>query len=303
MRIVGLIASLFIITSCTHQPGYTFLLDNGSLKGHSESVIEVEQSDTIQLRLDSAIAGFLKESVGSFGDSICAREILLYAKIYKNGYFLEYKKITDIATDMCSYKPFVIQNDIIFTGTADDFYQIELKGYEVDTKALVRFLRRTQKVDIDTLEGGPFNPGSTFASGFKAAITGAFDMLFSVTGRSIDDWAAKVSADLFLHHTIYIAPRSHEVSPITTDVGGSSKEYFLVVGNAYPGMTCSNKDCYSKSNLKSGPIYSETGADLNTAVTDLSTAFKLDDLRSGSYTNLAGLPYLLIEVRRKDFNQ
>ena len=155
------------------------------------------------------------------------RELLLYAKIYRNGQFLRYSKITDIAEHMSAYQPVVVQKPVFFTETVDGYYQIVIKGYEVDTKHLVKALRRVRNTDIEGLEQAGYSPGDVITTGLRDVVFGIFDMVFAVSGKTLDDWVARWGADKVFEHSIYVTPNGAENDPEQIVLLGSGDERYF----------------------------------------------------------------------------
>jgi hypothetical protein len=254
------------------------------LASHPTSQILVTHGKIVKLSLRAVHVADLQESYESEKSSTGNRELLIYAKIYKNGDFLRYEKITDIAEHMMSYQPVVVQRDDWFAEPITGNYHIQLKIYEVDTKNLVKFLRRVHNTDMHALEPY-FAPGDTFMAGVKQIINGVFDVVLSMTGRSLDDWAAKIGADKAFEHSIYINPRSsdYQATPALTDPG----QQFAVIGSG-------------ETNLFVSPS-STVPSDIDTAVKAQigrleGLTFTLDDLKNGKVAELHKAPYLVIAV-------
>lgn len=209
-----------ISTGCASKlsPSSTFVYDQTKGKigdtskreqaQHPTSHIPVALNEVVQISVIEVCPTELHESPEQKINSTGNREVIIYAKIYKNGEFQNYVKITDLGEHMTVNNCVVVQKSNIFSTTMDgSHYQIILKGYETDTKSLVRFLKRVNKTDVENMEFGAYTPGDTFTAGFKSFVTGLFDMVSSITGRSIADWTAKLGADKFFEHSIYVVPK------------------------------------------------------------------------------------------------
>jgi hypothetical protein len=238
MLIVGLVAVGLSGCASTIAPSFTFKYcpprdqtcsPKDYLRRHPTSAIQAQEGTAVRLSIQSAYFAELKESNAIIDGYryIGNREVLLYAKIYKNGQFLRYNKITDIAEHMSAYEPVVVQKPVFFTETVDGYYQIVIKGYEVDTKKLVKALRRVRNTDIESLEQASYSPGDVFTTGLRDVVFGIFDMVFGITGKTLDDWVAKWGADKVFEHSIYVTPGGPDKGTDQIVVLGSGdKRYF-----------------------------------------------------------------------------
>jgi hypothetical protein len=204
---------------------------------------------------------------------------MLYAVIYKNGQFLKYKKITDLAEHMTTYQPVVVQNPVFFTETIDANYHVVLKGYEVDTKTLVKSLRRIRSTDIETIEKSSFSPGDTFTTGLKDVVFGVFDMVLSLTGKSLDDLAANLHATKVFEHSIYI----------TSGLKNTETDKLLILGSGI-------SEYFIKEDAKND---SEINTHVRSKIKVLENAsFNKEDLMNGKDSILSGSPYLIITAEK-----
>ncbi|WP_321493953.1 hypothetical protein [uncultured Desulfobacter sp.] len=295
-KILIMIATSLFLFCCAGKsqiaPSYTFKLSKKSgvtstvaetpmikLTRHPTSAIEVKEGSVIRLSLDCAYLTELDEKSATSKGQVGNRELMLYAMIYKNGQFLRYSKITDLAEHMATYQPVVVQNQIFFTETIDTNYHIILKGYEVDTKALVKALRRVRSTDITSIEKSSFSPGDTFLAGFKDIVFGVFDVVLSVTGKSLDDWAANLNATKVFEHSIYVTSRMKDDETDKLLILGSGKVDYFVNKNA------------------------TTDADINQYVRENITmleakTFLSKDLIDGTDNILSKAPYLILTAER-----
>ena len=291
--IVGLVAVGLSGCASTIAPSFTFKYSaqrdsacspNDSsrrLSRHPTSAIQAKEGTLVRLSVRSAYFAELQESNAIkngykyFGN----RELLLYAKIYRNGQFLRYSKITDIAEHMSAYQPVVVQKPVFFTETVDGFYQVVIKGYEVDTKKLVKALRRVRNTDIESFEQAGYSPGDVFTKGLRDVVFGIFDMVLGITGKTLDDWVANRGADKVFEHSIYVTPGGPDMGVDEIVVLGSgSKKYFEYSDRA-------------------------DDAQINDPVrTSLNTLEKMQfceaDLINGKVSELLGSAYILIKGER-----
>lgn len=290
MLIVGLVAVGLIGCASTIAPSFTFKYcpardqtcsPKDYLRRHPTSTIQAQEGTAVRLSIQSAYFAELQESNAIIDgySYIGNRELLLYAKIYKNGQFIRYYKITDIAEHMSAYEPVVVQKPVFFTETVDGYYQIVIKGYEVDTKKLVKALRRVRNTDIESLEQASYSPGDVFTTGLRDVVFGIFDMVFGITGKTLDDWVAKWGADKVFEHSIYVTP------------GGPDKgtDHIVVLGSG-------DKRYFVKAAPKND-------ADINDHVQESLKALELisfseADLINGKASALAGSAYILIKGER-----
>ncbi len=215
--LLPLLLSLNLIACATQQPVFTFALVPTSkenptqynLKRHPTSAITANPGQVLQLWMDNAYFTQLYDRTPIKEGYSGKREVLIYAIIYKDGFFQKFSKITDLANNMASYQPVVVQKPNFFTETMDgSSYQIVIKAFEVDTEGLVRILRRVNTTDINKIAGGTsaYAPGATFVAGFQDVLHGFFDMILSVTGKSVDDWVEQIAANKVFEHSIYVVP-------------------------------------------------------------------------------------------------
>ncbi|MDC5853573.1 hypothetical protein [Vibrio europaeus] len=297
MKTVYFIISSLLLWGCAGNskspPSYTFDLVKEScsdnvcdfkLDRNPESAIKVRDGDVMRLSVESTYVTSLPENsalnAGQFGN----RELLLYAIIYKNGQFLKYEKITDVAEHVSVYQPVVVHRPEFFTESVRGYYHIIIKGYEVDTKALVKFLRRTRNTDIDSIEQSGFHPGDTFTSGLKNIVFGFFDVVLSVTGKSLDDWAANVNATKVFEHSVYL----------TTKGESTEEKNILIVGSGDNNLfeTCNEENiCTAESDIE---IYKHA----KTNIKKLESIDKLssEDLKKGKVAPLEKSPYIWIKA-------
>jgi hypothetical protein len=232
MKKTLIILSIFLIASCSSmRQGQTFLMvDKKPLKRVNSSQIWAEDNKIVQLTLTRAHLANLRESKSSAKGLVGGREILIYAKIYKDGYFQGYRMVTDNAEHMQNSASAVIEKPIFFTETIDSSYRIELKAYEVDATTLVKVLRRTEKTDFEVLESSAYAPGDAFTKGFSNIIFGLFDVVSSLSGRSVDDWVSKAGSDKIFEHSIYVTP----TLDISSKENIADEQHYLIVGDADP---------------------------------------------------------------------
>jgi hypothetical protein len=232
MKKTLIILSIFLIASCSSmRQGQTFLMvDKKPLKRVNSSQIWAEDKKIVQLTLTSAHLANLKESTSSDESLVGGREILIYAKIYKGGYFQGYRMVTDNAEHMQNSASVAIEKPVFFTETIDSSYRIEIKAYEVDATTLVKILRRTEKTDFEVLESSAYAPGDAFTKGFSNIIFGLFDVVSSISGRSIDDWVSKAGSDKVFEHSIYVTPTLN----IASKENIANNQHYLIVGDADP---------------------------------------------------------------------
>lgn len=222
--ILSVLMTLGLAASCSHQqPVLTFNLNEDTttsttnkdktynLVRNPQSAISVAPTKVLQLWMNNAYLAQLYDKKPIKEGYSGRREVLIYAIIYKDGVFQKFSKITDLADSMSSYQPVVVQKPNFFTETIDaSYYQIIIKAFEVDTEGLVRILRRVDNTDISKIASGatPYAPGATFVSGFQTVLHGLFDMILSVTGKSVDDWVEQIASDKVFEHSIYVVPAS-----------------------------------------------------------------------------------------------
>lgn len=225
-RHLGCLA-LVLLAGCSsiNQPAFTFKLNKAdcekdcTLTRHPTSAIQAAPGTVVRLTMDDAYLTKLPDKWSDGEGYSGKKEVMLYATIYKNGNFLKFSKITDIADNMASYQPVVVQNGTFFTETVDGSYHIVIKGFEVDTKNLVRLLRRVRTTDVSEIASGstPFAPGATFVAGFQDVIYGFFDIVLSITGRSFDDWTGMVAAEKVFEHSLYVVPGNPKTQAIAKE--------------------------------------------------------------------------------------
>jgi len=287
MLIVWLIAVGLCGCASTIAPSFTLKYStsncpaNGStcLIRHPTSAIQATEGTVVRLSVRSAYVAKLVESRATKEGYIGNRELLLYAKIYKNGQFLRYSKITDVAEHMAAYEPVVVQKPVFFTEPVDGYYHIILKGYEVDTKTLVKALRRVRNTDVESLEKAGYSPGDTFMTGLKDMVFGIFDMVLAITGRTLDDLAAKINADKIFEHSIYVTPGG---AASGTDkivvLGSGDSSYFVKAGAENDAII--NKHVQTQLQTLEGKTITEA------------------DLINGKASELLGSTYIFIQGER-----
>lgn len=305
ISILVFLAILVILGGCVAQkpPAVTFRVEETDLASddfvhHPTSRITVKPGTILQLRADGGIAGQLDpETIGAYKGSVSQREVLFYAKIYKNGDFVGYTKITNVAEGMTAGQPFTITNPSFFTETINDTYKIVLKGYEIDTKALAEYWRRAENSDPSSIEP-TFAPGATFATGIKSILVGASDVLFSFTGRRVDDWILRFGADHFIEHSFYIIPDSQAAEAPTGPTNLPLKALVLIGEQKLDGASPDDSDT---------KIYSKTMDRFRMKMNALATAIRteghsdlLQKLQTGEYQFLRGLPYVVVSVRQPE---
>ena len=287
MLILGLVAVGLSGCASTIAPSFAFKywgcpkIDSpcGHLSRHPTSAVQAKEGTVVRLSVRSAYLAGLNESKATKEGYIGNRELLLYAKIYKNGQFLKYTKITDLAEHMAAYEPVVVQKPVFFTETLDGYYHIIIKGYEVDAKTLVKALRRVRNTDVESLEQTSYAPGDVFTTGLKDVVFGIFDMVFGITGRTLDDWVAKWGADKVLEHSIYVTPGGADNGTDQIVVLGSGDGSYFVKADA------------------------KNDADINKRVRkslDTLEAIRFSDAEiiNGKVPDLAGSAYILIKGER-----
>lgn len=230
--LLPLLLSLNLIGCATQQPVFTFALvkepkeandtttkcnETGvdetkcanKLYRHPTSAITAAPGQVVRLWMDNAYLTQLYDKKAIKQGYSGKREVLIYAIIYKDGFFQKFSKITDLANNMASYQPAVVQKPNFFTESMDgSSYQVVIKAFEVDTEGLVRTLRRVNTTDVSKIANGTsaFAPGATFVGGLQDVLHGFFDMILSVTGKSADDWVEQIAADKVFEHSIYVVP-------------------------------------------------------------------------------------------------
>ncbi|MBT4161952.1 MAG: hypothetical protein HOE54_11650 [Gammaproteobacteria bacterium] len=289
-----------LVSGCATKSGHAFLAKETtaavapasakySLVPVSESQIWVEHKKILRLTLNAAHLANLHEPRASKKGLIADREVLLYAKVYKNSVFQGYQLITNVAEHMRGNANVAIESPIFFTETIDGPAKVELKAYEIDASGLTKLLRRIKGTDLSTLEGGPYDPGETFTKGLADTLFGLFDIMSSVTGRSIDGWVAKIGADKVLEHTIYISP----IEDPTTKQFKAKDKYYFIVGDE-------PKDLLKSSTKKND---AEISADVEAALATFtgSVSNKIDDdmLNGMDIPELDGYTYLIMHAEQK----
>ncbi|MBF8273803.1 MAG: hypothetical protein HW380_2908 [Magnetococcales bacterium] len=163
--------SAITVSGCASRvaPSFTFAFSKDSatkdetLVRHSENEITVQPGKTISIILDKFHPGAMNEANEARLGSLGNRELLFYAKIYKNGYFERYVTLVDLAKHVHSFQMAPIENQTLFTETIKDArYQIVLRAYEVDTETIVRVLRRAKQIDLNQIENEDFRPDKVF---------------------------------------------------------------------------------------------------------------------------------------------
>ena len=307
MNILKLLTTIFfisLITGCYEKisPAYTFKTSDDiknsaqiELKKHSRSQINIEKGKVIRLNLDTSYISSDDEYDGHKEndkiDGVGNRELLVYAKIYKNGKFIQYKNLVNIAEHMWLYSPMAVNNTNIFTETIDSYYRIELKVYEVDTSSLVKILRMVQNTDIESIES-TYNPGSSTMTGIKKILMGIFDVVSGVTaGRTVDDFAAIIEAEPLFEHSIYITPSnsSNNITGLLL-VGGNGlikekKELTKLDAND------NNAENINDNNYKTYKKIDEKF--LNDITKD---RVKIEELREGTFDKIIHFPYIFITI-------
>lgn len=286
MLMVWIIAVGLCGCASTVAPSFTFKLatsdcptEKSCLIRHPTSAIQATEGTVVRLSVQSAYVAKLVERRATKEGYIGNRELLLYAKIYKNGQFLRYSKITDVAEHMAAYEPVVVQKPVFFTEPVDGYYHIILKGYEVDTKTLVKALRRVRSTDVESLEKAGYSPGDTFMTGLKDVVFGLFDMVLGITGRTLDDWAAKINADKVFEHSIYVTPGDAAKGTEQIVVLGSGDNSYFVKAGA------------ENDNTINTYVQEKLGTLENKTITEAA-------LINGKASELLGSAYILIKGER-----
>lgn len=223
-----------------------------------QSAISVAPTKILQLWMDNAYLAQLYDKKAIKEGYSGRREVLIYAIIYKDGVFQKFSKITDLANSMSSYQPVVVQKPNFFTETIDaSYYQIIIKAFEVDTEGLVRILRRVDNTNVSKIanEASPYAPGATFVSGFQTVLHGFFDMILSVTGKSVDDWVEQIAADKIFEHSIYVVPASEDGSIKMLDGVKETKQKLILIASG-DDLVVSGDNKYIPNNYHY-PIWSE----------------------------------------------
>lgn len=298
------IGILFIFTGCVEKiyPSFTYKtttpIDKNTttlnFEKHFKSQINVESGKVIRLNLDEVFVASDDESDGwtNSKDSIANREFLVYAKIYKNGIFTQYKNLVHVSEHMSLFNPMVINDTNIFTETINsDNYRIELKVYEVDTSSVVKTLRLVKNNNLEALEG-KYAPGDSFMTGVKEIVIGLFDSIAGLlSGRTVDDLAAISHAEPILEHSIYITPTTREKDNITA--------FLLVGGNGSINESVYNIEQNSSKNINQVNYDSYENIDnkfLNTVKGNIS----ISKIRNGTAENINLYPYVFITIDRLD---
>lgn len=246
VKVFFVMTVLLMFGGCNVGPSMTYLKKDGTNKTHSTSQLCFNPGDVAKLTLETIHAGPLKEQLETAKGSIGNREIFVYAKIYKNGEFLKYQTISQ-AEHMTSYHDLVIQNPNLFTDTmGKDHYQITLKVFEIDGLLLARFMRQFHKADPQIFEA-TFSPGDTMMMGVKSIINGIFDVVFAVTGRTLDDWTSLVGSEKVLEHSIYLV---NATTKTCTAVAGE-QTYHIQGGDYYiSGIKSDEASIYGDAKTK-----------------------------------------------------
>ena len=253
-----LVLALNLIGCASQQPVFTFSLvgvkDTNptiyKLKRHPTSAITADADQVVRLWMDNAYFTQLYDKKAIKEGYSGKREVLIYAILYKDGVFQKFSKITDLANNMASYQPVVVQKPNFFTETMDgSSYEIVIKAYEVDTEGLVRILRRVNTTDVSKVASGtsPYAPGATFAGGFQDVLHGVFDMILSVTGKSVDDWVEQIAADKVFEHSIYVVPaykenneRINRIVLLASGDDGDEAQKLWTWNNSFNGKSCNS---------------------------------------------------------------
>lgn len=291
MKIIISLFLLFLAGCASHPPSLTFRYDSGEFEVHSTSQILAKHGEIMKLSLKAFNVAELQESRETNRGSLGNREILIYTKVYKNGNFLKYEKLTDLAEHMTAYHPVVIQQENIFTDTIDSNYHIIIKAYEVDSKLLVKMLRRINKSDPESLEA-PFLPGDTLMTGIKSIISGVFDVVLSVTGKTLDDWAMKIGADPILEHSIYINPTT-DVNDPRLGAPNTDLPYLILEDEKFITSGRTDSDINNKVREQTKKFISDSSR-AGTTVYEL-----MNNLPSKLDTNFKDSTYMLFTATRK----
>ncbi len=291
---LGIIVLLFLFTGCADKfhPAFTFKTesdvenkDSLDFKKHSTSHINAKLGSVIRLNLDSSYIASDNEHDGTKEiASVGNREILVYAKIYKNGQYVQYKNLVNIAEHMWLFNPAVINDKNIFTETINDYYRIELKIFEIDTPSLIKALRFVKGAKLDEL-GGKYAPGDSFMTGFKEIIIGFFDSVSGLlSGRTVDDLVALIGSDPLFEHSIYISPAQNT---------SSIKGLLLVGGNGSDTTTYNIQEGTSVNNSNQ-KTYTKINTDFLSTIE--ASSISKEDIRQGKVTAINKFPYLFITV-------
>ena len=266
--------------SCSAKADCSFTLDR-----HSESTIAAREGSVVRLAVKKAYLTSLSEKSATKKGQLGNRELLLYATIYKNGQFLRYAKITDIAEHVSIYQSAVVHKPIFFTEAIDGYYHIIIKGYEVDTKTLVKALRRVRTTDVEAIENSSFSPGDTFTTGLKDVVFGLFDMVLSFTGKSLDDWAAHGHAAKLFEHSIYVVKNDVDFEEENLLIIGSGDERYF--------EKCEQERTDEKCSASSDQEIFDA---VSTKIQRLENGkpFTKEDLKKGKVVSLSKSPYLWI---------
>lgn len=292
LKYLGLLVSLVLFTACTSkfQPAYSFKTEDKieketkiKLQKHSRSDIQVEAGKVIKLNLDSFYIASDGKSDEGKNDSIGNRELLLYAKIYRNGIFVQYKNLINISEHMWLFNPSVINDTNIFTETINDNYRIELKAYEVDTVEFIKTLRFVKNTDLSKFESN-YAPGDSFTTGFKKIVVGLFDSVSGLlSGRTIDDLVGVLNAEPIFEHSIYITKANSNIIPTG----------ILIIGGN--GNTTELVKKGNNSDINNLTTYNTFKKDFINKIEGAKN-LKIKDIRSGDSELINKYPYLFITI-------
>jgi len=277
-RIWTFAALLLCLNGCSvNHSALTFKYNDAAQKltRAPQSTIEVTKGKVLRLTLETARLGSLPEKHSEKKGEGGKREVMIIAKIFKNGQFVRYATITDIAEHMYPYQPAAINAPQFFTETIDGYYQICLKAYELDSKYAVRLLRQIRNTDLSVLDSTAYAPGDALTAGFQQVLYGAFDILASLTGKTVDGWIAYWGSTKVFEHSLYISPVQ----------AGSAGTYLVI----------------DSGNQKFFEDEQKTELDIHTKVMTNLTAlesktFVSTDLKSGKASDLDGSAYMLIKA-------
>ena len=284
--------SLFILlglnVGCATKSAQTFLVENDRIAPLDSSVLYVERQKILQLTATAAHLSDLHEPSESKGGHAGDREILIYAKIYEGKNFVGYRIVSDLIEHMQNDALVAVTNPVFFTETVDRRFTIELKAFEVDATGLSKILRRVKSTDLSSLEGAGYDPGGTLTKGLADITFGVFDILSSVTGRSLDDWIALMGADKVFEHSIQVVP---------TDI----QKQYESLADRYLVVADGGENLLTKPALSSeSDISSGVDANVSSLVTTVGASVDEESvLGLKKITALGGYSYLAIQASVK----